>query len=131
MNSLPYLAGNFDRAGEVDVTLGHDHLHPWMLDVGGLVDHDALVGLVDGVLLGQAHGRHDLVTLGVDQRDLLTLVEAVGQGPVGGEGDRDRPEQAIRGLHGIADPLPVEARHEAVERGETTDTEHDQVAHFA
>ncbi len=86
--------------------------------------------LVDGVLLGHLHGGEDLVTLGVEQRDFLAGIDAVGSRLVGGQGDRDRPEQAVGHLHAVADAFPVGVGHETRQRREAADTHHDDVAGF-
>lgn len=54
-----------------------------------------------------------------------------GLSSVNRQGDRDRPEGAIGGLHISADALPVSFAHESVERRETTDTHHDQITVLA
>ena len=75
------LGEDLHRAGQVYIFLLHDHGHAGMLDVGGRVDRLALVLLVDGVLLGDGHGRHDLAGLLGDQRDLLAVLDARRPGP--------------------------------------------------
>jgi hypothetical protein len=50
---------------------------------------------------------------------------------VGGQRDGDRPEQAVGRLHAVAHALPVAVRHEAVERREAADAQHDDVALLA
>ena len=102
-----------------------------MLILGGLVDHHALVLLVDGVLLGHRHGGQDLAGLGVGQCDVITFIDALGGDFVGGQGDRDRPEQTVGHLHAVTDAFPVCVGHEAFERGEATDTHHNDVTGFA
>ncbi len=119
---------DLDRPGEVDLALLHDHPDPGVLGVGGLEHLHALVGLVDGVLLGDPHGGEDLVTLGVVQGDVLTLLDGVG-GVLGlGQGNRDGPEQAVGHPHAVADAPPVGVGHEALEGREAPDAHHDQVA---
>ena len=119
------------RTGDVHLALGHDHLDARVLEVGGLVDHHALVRLVDAVLLGHLHGGHDLAGLAVHQGDIRAFLDAVRGELVGRERDRDRPEQAVGHLHAVAHALPVGLGHEAGERGEAADAEHDDVADFA
>ena len=61
----------------------------------------------------------------------LPVRDRAGGALVGGQRDRDRPEQAARHLHAVAHALPVGMGHEAVERREAADAEHDDVALFA
>ncbi len=124
------LAEHLHRAGQVDVALGEHHFHARMLFVGGLEHLLTLVRLVDGVLLVHQHGAHD-VAVTVDQRDFLAFGQTVGGGLVGGQGDRDRPEHAVGQRHVVAHTLPVGFPHEAVQRRETADAEHDQIAALA
>ena len=127
------LGEHLHRAGEVDRCLRHDELDAGVLLVGGAEHLLALVHLVDRVLLGDLHGCHQRVGLGVPQCDLLADLDRVGERLLGGQRDRDRPEEAVLGRHLVlvADALPVGVPHEAVERGEAADSHHDQVAGLA
>ena len=64
----------------------------------------------------------------IHQRDVAADLDAVGGRAVGGQRDRDRPEQPARRLHAVAHALPVGMGHEAFERREAADAQHDQVA---
>ena len=98
-----------------------------MLGVGGAEDVLALELLVDLVRLGHLHGGHDLVRLFRQKSDfgpgsdLLILRHR----------DRNGPEDAVGHLHVFADALPVVVAHEAFERREAADTQHDEVAGLA
>jgi hypothetical protein len=102
-----------------------------MLGVDGAEHRLAFVRLVDAVFLGDAHRRERCVVVRIEQRDLVALRNAVRRRRIHGQRDRDRPEQARRGLETVAHALPVGARHEALERREAADAEHDEVALFA
>ena len=47
------------------------------------------------------------------------------------QGDRDGPEQAVRGAHVVADAAPVRLSHESVERRESADAEHHDITRLA
>jgi len=102
-----------------------------VLHVGGLKHRGALVSFVDCVLLGHLHGGEDGAVVGIDQRHIAGDLDALGGGLVGGQRDRNRPEQAGGHLHAVTDTLPVGMGHEAVERGEAALAHHDDVALFA
>ena len=118
-------------AREIHLALLHHHPDPRVLGVRRAEDRAALAGLVDGVLLRDLEDRHRRGIAGADERDL-----AAGRDPCGGRGidrrgDRDGPEQAVRGAHLVAHPAPVGLAHEARERRETADAEHHDVARLA
>ena len=119
---------DLDRTGQVVLALRHDHLDAGVLEIGGLVDLHALVGLVDAVFLGHLHGAHDVAAFAVDQCD---LVAGLDRFVIGRQGDGDRPEQAVGHLVTVAYAFPVAVGHEAVQRGEAADAHHDEVAGFA
>ena len=137
MNSAPYFSAN----PPVDSTLigparftsacSEHHLDARVLGVGRAEDRRALVRLVDRVLLRHHHRRQRLPVVGIDERDLVPGADRVDERLVGRQRDRDRPEQAARRLHAVADALPVGVRHEALERREAADAEHDDVALLA
>ena len=117
--------------GEVHLALRHHHLHARMLAVGGAEDARALVRLVDGVLLGDAHRREQPAVIGIGKRDLRAHCDRVGPGAGRRERDRDRPEDARRGAVAVADAFPVGVGHEAVQRREAADAQHHEVALLA
>ena len=80
------------------------------------------------VLLGHLHGAHDFAGFAVNQGDIVADLDAF---VVGRQGDRNGPEQAVGHFVAIAHTLPVSMRHEAVERREAADAQHDKVAGFA
>src|SRR6185369_1191983 len=99
-----------------------------MRGVGGPEDRAALARLVDRVGLAHLHGGERRAVFGVRQSDFVA-------GPYGavirGKRDRDRPEESCGRAIALADAFPVGARHEALERREAADAEHDEVALLA
>ena len=69
--------------------------------------------------------------VGVGERDLGAGRDRVGEAAGRRERDRDRPEEAARGAIAVADAAPVGLGHEALERREAADAEHDEVALLA
>ena len=68
---------------------------------------------------------------GSDERDVGALPNPAGSPGIDRHGDRDWPEETVRGAHVVADPAPVRLAHEAVERREPTDPEHHDIARLA
>ena len=87
--------------------------------------------LVDAVLLADPQCCQARVTVGIEQCDLLPDGDRSGRRGVGGQRDRYRPEQAAGQLHALAHAAPVVMRHEALERREAADAEHDEIASLA
>ena len=83
------------------------------------------------VLLGDRMVASDLAVVRIEQRDLRAGPECRRGCPVRGQRDRDRPEQAARHAVAVAHAFPVGARHEALERREAADAEHDEIALLA
>jgi hypothetical protein len=121
------LAQHRDGAGEVDLALAHDVGDAGMGGIRGPEDLLALVRAIDRVLLPHQERRHRLAHLAVDERDLLAFREAPRVLARGRERDRDRPEHAVGQPELVADGLPVPLAHEAVERREGADAQHDEV----
>jgi len=119
---------HFDRTRQVVFTLSHDHLDTRMFHVGRLINLHALVCLVDGVFFRDLQGRQDFARFTIGQRDFGTGLDGL---VIRGQRDRNRPEKAIGHFHAIANALPVGMGHEAIQRGKTTDTQHDNVTRFA
>ena len=122
---------HLDRAGEVDLALVHHQPDARVCGVGRPEHGRALVLLVDRVFLGDQHGRQHLAAVRIDEREILAGPDGSGERGASRQRDRNRPEQAARGLHPVADSPPVGMRHEAVERREAADAEHDDVAALA
>ena len=99
-----------------------------MVVVRGLEDTHTLMGLVDGVLFCDQQGRHDLLTVGIDESNLCALANTVRRHLIRGERNGYRPKQTTGRFHAITNTLPIGPRHETIERGEAADSEHDQVA---
>src|SRR6266540_5129220 len=68
-----------------------------------------------------------LSALLVREGDVLPFLESRGLFSPGRERDRDRPEGAVRQPELVADAPPVRLSHEAFERGEGADPEHDEI----
>ncbi len=133
-----------DRAGQADVLALHDHLDARMvvksdlpeLVVGGvvagaLVDQlgfPLLVGFGQLVLLGDLHGGVDFAV--ALEGDFLALFDAGGFFLGHRQDDRDGPEGAVGQGHLLNGALPVGLGHEAFQRREAADADHDQVALF-
>jgi hypothetical protein len=116
------------RAGEVHVRLLSDHRDARMRAVRGAEHRAALARLVDRVGLAHLHGGERRAAFRVGQRD---FVAGFDRSIVGGKRDRDRPENSGGGAIAFAHAFPVGARHEAVERCEAADAEHDEIALLA
>ena len=95
-----------------------------------------VVGAEDGLRFGLAvgspdvfdvdHGEHH--ALGVAQRDLVALLELVGEFLGDVERDRHRPERAVLEPHLVADRVVVGLAHEAGERREAAVAQELEVA---
>jgi hypothetical protein len=102
-----------------------------MRRVGRAEHRNAFVCLVDRVLLAHFHGGEDVVRIGIDERDIGADLDALGRRLVSRKRYRDRPEETACGAISVAHAAPVCVRHEARERREAADAEHDDVAFFA
>ena len=122
---------HLDRPGEVHLRLRHHHGDAGVRRIRRAEHRRAFVRLVDRVLLRDEHRRQRLPVVGIDQRDLVARADRVDERQVRRQRDRDRPEEAARRLHAVAHALPVGVRHEALERREAADAEHDDVALLA
>ena len=124
---VPALAQHRHRAGQVHLTLLQDIGHAGMRGIGRPEHLLALVGAVDRVLLPHGEHRHQLPGLLVHEGDVLPFPQSPGLLPPGRERDRDRPEGAVGQPELVAHPPPVRLPHEALERGEGADPEHDEI----
>ncbi len=120
-----------DGPRQVHLALRHHHLHAGMLLVGGAEHRHALVLLVYRVLLAQRHHGERRAVVRIDERDVGADLELVGRRFVERQSDRDGPEQSVGHAHAVAYAFPVRARHEPLERRETADPEHDEIALLA
>ncbi len=126
------LRQHLDRAGQIDLGLVHHHLHARVLGVGGPEHALAFVRLVDVVLLA-SRASWPAVRRRRGRRRAISCPTAICSAAVAcadtviGIG-QNRP---LSVLHVVAHAAPVRVRHEAVQRGEAADAEHDDVAAFA
>ena len=122
---------HFERTGKIHVALRHHHFHARVLKVGRPENRQALVRFVDPILLFDRHGREDLAVVRIDERDVAAETDARGVGVARGQRDRDWPEDAVRYVIRVADDAPIGVSHEARQRREAAEPQHDDVAFFA
>jgi hypothetical protein len=113
------------RPGEVVLVLRHHHRNPGMRGIGGAEHRLAFLRLVDLVALGDAHRGQRFAAFRVHQGNVFFYLF------LRRKRDGDRPEQARGEAVFPAHAFPVGARHEALERREAADAEHDEIAALA
>ena len=124
-------AHHLDGSGEIDVPLRQHLRYARMLRIGGAIDVLGFELLVDRIFLVNLHDGEDFAGLGVDERDLLFGMDAIGKVFVYGKCDRDRPEDAAGQFHIQARTAPVVMPHKPIERRIGAHCQHEDVGDCA
>ena len=106
-----------DRSTHPHLALGVERGDSGVHLVVGLEDRARLLVAVHGVAVAHLEQRERL-TAPSDQRDLLALLQPVGELALRAEGDGDRPGHAARQVHVRRHALALRLGHEAAQRAE-------------